>query len=229
MSRVYKTTIIEQKEVAEKTWEVSLKRPSDFSFQAGQYIQVNVPKLLYPDYKGPSRVFSIVSSPLDQEKISVAFRDTNSGFKRTLEELPMNAPVNIEGPHGFFTLPQSSARPLVFLAGGIGIAPCLSMINFATEKKLAQPITLLYANRDKESAAYFDTLSSLQKQNLHFTIKNKFGFVDADFLKSTTKISPDAVWYIVGPPMMVANTKEMLLHLAVDENRIFIEEFIGYE
>lgn len=222
--------IINRRVIALKTNEVSFDiSERAFPFQAGQYIQVSVPKLLYPDPKGPSRVFSIISSPNNPKAISIAFRDSGSGFKRTLMELPIGTEVSIEGPHGFFTLPRDSSHPIVFVAGGIGITPCLSMISFATEKKLAQRITLLYANRDKESAAYLDTLTSLEKQNPHFTMKNKFGFMDADFLKSAIKNLPDAVWYIVGPPMMAANARETLLHLAVNEDRICIEEFIGYE
>lgn len=141
----------------------------------------------------------------------------------------MGALVAIEGPHGFFTLPKNHSSPIIFVAGGIGITPCLSMIRFAAEEKLAYRITLLYANRNKESAAYLDTLASLEKQNSHFTMKSKFGFMDTDFLKPVAKGSPDATWYIVGPPLMVVNTKETLLRLGVDKGRIYIEEFIGYE
>jgi ferredoxin-NADP reductase len=82
---IYQTTIADRKQVAEHTLEVSLKRPSGFSFAAGQYMQLGVPKLMYSDPKGASRVLSISSSPLDREHIAVAFRITGSGFKRTLE------------------------------------------------------------------------------------------------------------------------------------------------
>lgn len=222
--------IINRRSIAFKTNEVSFgTRGHTFPFQAGQHVQVRVPKLLYPDPRGSSRVFSIASSPHDQHAISIAFRDSDSGFKRTLLELPIGAPVTIEGPHGFFTLPHGHSRPIVFVAGGIGITPCLSMVRFATEGTLPQQMTLLYANRDKESAAYFDTLAALEKQNPHLTLQNKFGFLDADFLEPAAGDSPDALWYIAGPPLMVASAKETLLSFGVDDSSICMEEFVGYE
>lgn len=221
--------IINRRSIAFKTNEVSFGISGDtFPFQAGQHIQVSVPKLLYPDPKGSSRTFSIASSPSNKKSISISFRDSGSGFKRTLMELPIGTKVAIEGPHGFFTLPRDHSRPVVFIAGGIGITPFLSMISFASEKKLTQRITLLYANRDKENAAYLDTLETLEKQNPYFIMKNKFGFLDNDFLKSAVEESPDVLWYIAGPQMMVATVKEALIHFGIDEEKVYLEEFIGY-
>lgn len=225
---VYKTTIIERKQVAEKTLEVSFKRSGNFSFKAGQYIQLGVPKLLYSDPKGASRVFSIASSPLDQEKISIAFRDTGSGFKRTIKELPISASVNIEGPHGFYTLSQKPQHPLVFIAGGIGITPFLSMIRFATEKHFTFPMMLLYANRNKESAAYLEELQTTANRNKYFTLKNRFGKIDEQFIRQNVKNIQERVWHIAGPPGMVSYARNILFLLGVDDERIHREEFAGY-
>jgi len=229
MSRIYYTTLIDRRTVAEGTLEVSFKRPDNFAFQAGQYIQLGIPKLLYADHKGTSRVFSIASSPLDQEKISVAFRDTSSGFKRSLKELPENAPVNIEGPHGFFTLPQNPAYPLVFMAGGIGITPYLSMIRFAAERGLTFPITLLYANRNKERAAYLEELRDIANSGKYFTLKNKFGKIDEQFIQQSVKNIGQYAWHIAGPPAMVDYMRNILFLLGVDDMRIHCEAFTGYE
>lgn len=224
----YQTKIIERKQVAENTLEVSFKRPSGFSFKAGQYIQLAVPKLLYSDIKGASRVFSISSSPLNQEKLSVTFRDTGSGFKRTLKELPKNTIVEIEGPHGFFTLPEKSTDPIVFIAGGIGITPYLSMIRFAAEKHLAFPITLLYANRSKERAAYLEELRDMANRNKYFTLKNRFGKIDEQFIRQSVKDIRNCKWHIAGPPAMVDYARNLLRLLNVDDGRIYYEEFTGY-
>jgi ferredoxin-NADP reductase len=229
MSRIYHATIIDRKVVAEDTLEVSFKRPEDFSFLAGQYIQLGVSQLLYPDIKGVSRTFSIASSPYDQERISVAFRDTGSGFKRTLKELPFGAPVNIEGAHGFFTLPQELASPVVFIAGGIGITPFLSMIRFADEKELASPMTLLYANRSKESAAYLDELQTIANRNKDFILKNRFGKIDEEFMRQDVKNMEQSVWYIAGPPAMVTYARNALFLLGIEDSRVHCEEFAGYE
>lgn len=226
---VLKLPIINKQTLALKTNEISFDISKQvFSFQAGQYIQVSVPKLLYPDPKGPSRVFSIASSPNDQKIISVAFRNSGSGFKRTLIELPLGSLVDIEGPFGYFTLPKNQNQPIVLIAGGIGITPCLSMIRYATEEKLAHPITLLYANRNAESAAYSEKLKTLTKQNPRFILKNHFGYIDANFIEQSVKNLTEPVWYIVGPPAMVAETRDLLSRLGVSEAKVYFEDFIGY-
>lgn len=126
-----KLPVIKQRTTAEKTYEVSFNLSGkSFSFIAGQYIRVTVPKLLYDDQKGPSRVFTIASSPNEKNKLAIAFRDSESGFKKTLLELSQGSLVEIEGPFGYFTLPKNTSRPLIFIASGIGITPFLSMIRF---------------------------------------------------------------------------------------------------
>lgn len=221
--------IIEQKTIAEKTCEVSFDLShKGFKFLAGQYIRVSVPKLLYSDPKGMSRVFSIVSSPNNKDKISIVFRDSGSGFKRTLMKLPIGSLVDIEGPFGYFTLPQNSSQPIVFIAGGIGITPCLSMIRYATEEKLAHPITLLYANKNTENVAYFEECTTLVKQNSRFLLKNQFGHIDDNFIRQSVENLDEPVWYIVGLPAMVADMRNLLSHLGVGDAKIYFEDFTGY-
>jgi len=225
---IYHSKIIGKRIVARDTLEVSFERPPKFSFKAGQYIQLGVPNLLYSDPKGKSRTMSIASSPTDQEKISIAFRETGSGFKRTLKELPQGALVNIEGPHGFFTMPEKSIDPVILIAGGIGITPYLSMLRFANEKHLAVPITLLYTNRSKESAAYLRDLQNIANHNTHLTLKDKVGKIDEQFIQQSVKDMQNCKWYIAGPPAMVDNTRNILALLGIDEARISYEGFTGY-
>jgi len=228
-SQQIKLPILERKIIAEKICEVSFGLSAKkFEFLAGQYIRVSLPKLFYSDPKGALRVFSIASSPNDKNKISIAFRDSGSGFKRTLMELPLDSLVDIEGPFGHFTLPKDFSRPLVFIAGGIGITPFLSMIRFATEQKLTHQITLLYANRNMESAAYLEELTTITKQNPRFLLKNQFGRIDTDFIQQTIKNFNEPIWYIVGFPDMVADMRNLLSRLGIDDTKIYFEDFVGY-
>ncbi len=221
--------ILGQRIIAEKTCEISFDLSErEFKFLPGQYIRVSVPKLLYSDTKGRSRLFSIASSPNDKNKLNIAFRDTGSGFKRTLMELPVGSLVDIEGPFGFFTLPKDDSRLLVFIAGGIGITPFLSMIRYATEQKLKYRIVLFYANRNAESAAYLEELKIVARKNPSFSFQNKFGRIDANFIRKHVKNLNKAVWYIVGPPSMVYDTRDLLSHLNINETDIYFEDFIGY-
>lgn len=221
--------IIEQKIITKKTCEVSFDLSGkEFYFLAGQYIRVSVQNLLHPDSRGLSRVFSILSSPNDKNKISVAFRDSGSGFKRTLMELPLGSLVDIQGPFGDFTLPKDVSPPLVFIAGGIGITTFLSMIRYVTEQKLTHQITLLYGNRNAESAAYLEELTVITKQNSHLVLKNRFERIDANFIQQSIKNLAEPTWYIVGPPAMVAEMRDLLLYLGISDSKIYSEDFFGY-
>lgn len=231
MSKVYHTSIIGRKLVAENTLEFSVKRPADFSFEAGQYIQLRVPELLYPDYSGPSRQFSIASSPLDKEKISIVFRESDSGFKRTIKELSINAQVIIEGPHGFYTLPEESDNPFILVAGGIGITPYLSMARTFEKKGLNFQVRLLYGNRNEKSTAYLSELLSIAAKIKNFSLRNVFGPIDKEFIIKSVGLNnlQYCIWYIAGPPAMASSVKNTLSLLGVSDENIYVEEFTGYE
>lgn len=220
--------ISKRREIALDTFEISfLIQDKNFNFQAGQYIEVNLEKLLKYDPKGHMRIFSIASSPNEKGVVSVAFRRSGSGFKESLLNLPINTKVEVSSPLGHFTLPKTTTHPLVFIAGGIGITPFLSMTRFVTEEKLDYKITLLYANREPNTTAYLEELEKLEKVNINFKLKNKFGPLDDNFLLGL-KTPGGALWYIAGPPQMVAKTRYILTNMNVNPNIIFTESYIGY-
>lgn len=226
--KIYQTVIIGRKEVAERTLEVTFKRPADFDFKAGQYVQVELPSMPRTDHKGNSRVFSVASSPDDTKKLSVAFRRSDSGFKSSIATVPLGSEVNIQGPYGFITLEREPGRPLVCVAGGIGITPCLSMIRFARDSKLAAPIALVYANRNKETAAYLSELEKVSRSNKWLTLKMVFGPIDQPTIHTLASNHPGSRWLITGPPAMVDAVRGLLFLDGIDEHQVFFEEFQGY-
>ncbi len=218
-------TVKSQKKVARETTEVTFVRPDGFEFLAGQHLQVSLPTLNYSDHKGSSRVFSICSSPRSREDLSIAVRDTRSGHKRTLAELPRGSKVLIKGPSDFFTLPEGGKHILV--AGGIGITPFMSMIEATLEKKGNYDITLLYANRNEESSSYLADLKKLNASSRHFHLYTIFGQLDAHFIQEHAADSENTTWWIAGPPGMVAEVKYTLEQLRISGAKVHSEEFVG--
>jgi ferredoxin-NADP reductase len=143
---------------------------------------------------------------------------------------------------GSFSLHNNTARPAVFLAGGIGIAPFLSMVSYATEEKLRHPIVLFYANRYLQDAAFIDALWKLERENPRFRFiptltragdntagwKGKTGRISSDMLLAQVGAVRGPIYYIAGPPMMVVATRQTLAEVGVDEDDIRTEEFGGY-
>lgn len=225
---VFETQIMAHKEVAKGTHEVTLKRPSTFAFQAGQYTQVAVPKLTHSDPKGRSRQFSVASSPYDMDEIKVVFRFSGSGFKETLINTPIGASVQIEQAAGSFLLPQKLTRPQVFVAGGVGIAPFMSYLHQRIEDVWEQPITLLYGNQNPESSAYLEELKQMSKQHRQFSLDTIYKQPTPGLFVKLAEKYKDTVWWVVGPPGMVAVTVNGLHLGGISADKIVTEPFDGY-
>lgn len=187
-----------------------------------------VPKLIKDDTKGPGRVFSIASSPNDKQKLAVIFRISESGYKQSLVRTKLRAKLEIEGPWGTMFLPEKTAKPIVFIAGGTGITPFLSIIRFASEKRLKHDIILLYASRDEKSALYFEDLKKLNKENHRLKLINTFGPIDKNFIHNNLQGQGKALFYISGPSGMIDTAIISLEELGILDSQIIFEEWSKY-
>lgn len=158
------TTLRAQQPVAHGTRAFHFDKPAGFAFEPGQAIDVVLPEPPDGDPQSARHTFSIVSAPFENELV-VATRMRDSAFKRALGKLPVGAGITIEGPSGSLTLHQDRARPAVFIAGGIGITPFMSILRQAAHDHLAQRLVLLYSNRRPEDAAFLAELQALEQQH----------------------------------------------------------------
>ena len=225
---VFETKILAHKHVADGTHEVTLNRPPAFTFCAGQYLQIALPKLITTDHKGVSRLFSIASSPRDVDELKIAFRVSGSGFKETLMSMPAGSVVQIEQAAGSFILPENITRPHVLVAGGIGITPFLSYLRQKMGDVWDCPITLLYGNQNPQSSAYLQELKLMSKQQLQFTLTEIYERPTLELFVKMTKKYHEAMWWVVGPPGMVATTINGLQLGGVLVSNIRTESFEGY-
>jgi ferredoxin-NADP reductase len=237
----YQSTLLGRTEIAEGTMAFQFEKPNYFVFNAGQYIDLTLSDSQPELPNGLTHTFSIASSPSDEELV-VTTRMRDTVFKQAMSTLPIGSRATIEGPMGSFGLHKNTARPAIFLAGGIGIAPFLSMLLYATEKKLRHPIVLFYANRYLEDAAFIDELWKLERANPRFRFvpiltrtdknyrgwKGETGHLSTEMLLTRVGILRGPIYYIAGPPTMVAAARRTLSEVGVDEDDIRTEEFAGY-
>lgn len=226
--KTYKTVITHRKEITQNTLEVTFRRPPGFEFKAGQHLQIYIASMPIKDYAGSSRTFSIVSSPADTQKLSIAFRRSGSGFKRSIESLPLGADIIIQDPYGHIALDAGPRRPLVCLAGGIGITPCLSMLRYAQANKYTTPITLVYANTSRQTAPYLLELEKMSKRNEWFTLHAVSAATADQTVHEVIEQNRESTFVVAGPPGMVEHMRTVLHRSGVDDDQIYYEEFVGY-
>jgi ferredoxin-NADP reductase len=236
-----KSKLIRREEVAEGTIAFHFEKPSGFAFKAGQSADVTLIDPPDTDAEGNTRTFSIASPPFENELVfTTRMRDT--AFKRSLKNGPLATEVKIGSAAGSFTLHKNPAKPAVFLAGGIGITPFLSMVRQADHDHLPHKLYLFYSNRRPEDAAFLNTLQTLEKTNPNFRLictmtelskskkewKGETVLIDKEMLSRHLAVLQGPIYYIAGPPTMVAAMRQTLVSAGIDEDDIRAEEFAGY-
>jgi ferredoxin-NADP reductase len=237
----FDTTLTSRETVAEGTMAFHFAKPADFAFKPGQSMNVALIDPPETDAKGNARTFSIVSAPYETELV-IATRMRDTAFKRVLKAMPAGGRVGLRGPAGLFTLDPADARPAVFLAGGIGVTPFVSMLRNAAHSGLARELWLFYSNRRPEDAAFLGELAALSKRNprCHFVgtmvemaksgrpWQGETGFLDRAMLERHLKNLTGRVYYIAGPPGLVEAMQKMLIEAGVARDAIHTDEFFGY-
>jgi ferredoxin-NADP reductase len=232
--------IAEKQEVAKGTLFVVFDLLGErVDFHAGQYFWITLLDPPYDDEKGPKLHISVATSPNDHGRLGLCTRIRDTAFKRSLAELPVGAEVEVEPPKGDYGLPPETDRPVVFLAGGIGITVFRSMLLFITEDRLPYDVTLVYSNRDRESTAFFDQLVELERAHpnirIVFTMTDDPGWdgetrrIDATLLRDVLEGDLDSYRYLVaGPPDMVEGVERVLSGAGIPDDDVTAGRFSGY-
>src|SRR5947209_182069 len=241
IATTYEARLQKKELVAENTMAFYLEKPVDFFFKPGQYLDVSLIDPAETDEDGNIRSFSIASDPADKYLVVVTrMRDT--AFKRVMEATPLNAEIALEGPFGYFTLHYNPMKPAVFLAAGIGITPFLSMLRHAVVQKRFQQLYLFYENRHPEDAAFLSELLEMKALNPNFRFiptmtgvehskqpwSEETGTVDEHMLSKHLTRLRGPIYYVAGPPAMVAQKRKMLVAAGIDFDDVTTEEFVGY-
>jgi len=209
------------------------------NFQPGQYFFVTLPDVGHQDERGLRRHITVVTSPNERGVLGLATRMRDSAFKRTLSELPVGTEVDVEEPKGRFVLPDDASRPLVFVAGGIGITVFRSMLRYIHEQGLPHRVTLVYSNRDRESAAFLDELRELEQKLPDFrlvptmtqdpTWDGEARKIDAQFFSDYVGDNlNDFTFMVAGPPAMAEGVQQALAQAGVRQENVVADRFSGY-
>lgn len=233
--------LTKKEEVAEGTMAFYFTKPDSFDYKSGQSIDLFVVEPPETDAEGNKRAFSLTSAP-HEDFLSIATRMRDTAFKRVLKNMDETGQLAMEGPFGSMTLHNDSSKPVVILAGGIGITPFYSMIKHATHEQLPHKIYLFYSNRRPEDAPFLSELQALQEQNPNFQLiatmtdmsksqeewNGEQGYITKDMVLKYVPEVTSSIGYMAGPPGMVAAMRKLFNEAGLNDDYIRSEEFTGY-
>ena len=204
-------------------------------FQAGQYIN------LFVETGGvrTSRPYSISSPPNQTGYYDITVRRVADGFVSTylLDEVKVGDIYQSTSPSGqFYHNPLFHGEDLVFLAGGSGITPFMSMIKEITDRGLDRRIKLIYGNRISDDIIFKKEIKERSARHENLTVhtvisepangyKGSIGFITAESIKDLSGNLDDKMFYVCGPEAMYTFVLAELKKLNIPERKIRVEVF----
>ena len=233
----FEATVAELVDLTPTVKGVRLALPgAGLDFQAGQYVNVNVPGV-----EGP-RAFSLGSPPAQPHLIELQVRRVPQGRAtgHIHDRLQVGDRLRLSGPLGRFFVRKSDPKPLLFMAGGSGLSSPRSMIlDLLLADADAREITLVYGARRREELYYHDEFLGLSERFANFRylpVLSEPGSADAwpgetGFVHEAAERLFQGDFrgrkaYLCGPPPMVEACIRTLMKGRLFERDIYTERFV---
>ncbi|MFE4425518.1 NO-inducible flavohemoprotein [Peribacillus butanolivorans] len=213
------------------------------SFLPGQYVTIRM------EIQGErylfNRQYSLSASPgkdyfrisVKKEKPGISPDGRVSNYLH--EVIQVGDMIDVTAPAGDFTINMEKQTPLVFLSGGVGITPFMSMVHAVADQKPERDVQFIHASENGALQPFRNELTELSKKmtnyQLSFVYKNpseedknlpnfeKQGYMDAELLSSHVK--PEADYYVCGPVPFMKAIITCLKELGIDPEKIHYEFF----
>ncbi len=211
-------------QLAPRIWESYFRPAQKVDYQAGQYVSLRLAGL-EADRRGPSRTFTLTSVPSD-ELISFVSKHSEPGslYKRQLLELSPEDTAEIGDAMGDLVLPKSGAIPLIFIAGGIGMASYAAMLKTIIATQERREVFLFYAVRHKEELI-FENLTEQYSLTCNVIMVSPNRLTVREIQPYITEA---AQVYLSGSQLFVEALRHDLQQLGLGHEQIVFDYFDGY-
>jgi predicted ferric reductase len=201
-------------------------------FQPGQYAWLTLGPTPFSLQQHPFSFASSADSPQQPEFAIKASGD----FTARIAEVEPGTRAYLEGPYGAFTL-DPRAEAAVFVVGGIGVTPALSILRTAGDRQDGRPFVLFYGNVTQDEIAFHDELDrlavELDLQVIHVLSEpeddwqGESGFITPDILERylVPVADKDIQYFICGPTPLMDSVERILLGRGVPRYRLLSERF----
>lgn len=236
-----KIKLKEKKQLAPQIFEFIFNKEGKLNFLPGMYMEWTI-NTKESDNRGNRRYVTIASSAKEDLSFIIKIPEKASVWKRSIEIMPIGDTIYAGSLSGEFLLPNNinEKDSFVFIAGGIGITPFISMIKDIIENNRKININLFYISKDSTEFIYkelFDKAKAFGiETNYILSGSDKIppnwqgltGFLDEKIIKAKVNDFAKAKYYISGPNMMVHSYTNTLLHMGINKNNIKTDYFPGY-
>jgi len=256
--------------LGKRKFQVAMKVPENFSgdicsfylvaldrrpiprFKPGQFLMLELPVM--QNGRPVTRCYSISNSPDERRYYRISVKripgrwdtplPTPPGLASSFlhDEIREGDIVEAFAPSGSFTLLERSSRPVVLIAGGVGITPVLSMLNWLLVTRSRREIWFFYGVQNREQHAMYDYLVQVRRnhQNVKLFVAysrphrncqpgwdyNVEGHVCIDLLRSVLP-TRDCEFYMCGPNSMTESLTEDLIEWGVAAEHVMSEAFMA--
>jgi predicted ferric reductase len=226
--------VVTVRPVALRTWEliVEPRQGEALQFEAGQFVWLGVGGSPFSIDEHP---FSISSCPAERPRIGFTIKEAGD-FTSRIGRLAAGTPAWLDGPHGHFHLQGRQARRLVFIAGGVGIAPIIGILRQLRHERDPRPMQLIYGNRCQEQIAYAEEIAALP-ETLHIAVHHILSSPPPDWTGLQGHLDRpllcgllgeewyyDTLYFVCGPPAMLDAVEHCLEQIGIPLRNIVFEK-----
>jgi predicted ferric reductase len=210
------------------TWSLYFEG-KDMDYKPGQFMSV---QLIRGGKVSEPHPFTISSSPT-WGRLSITVKSVGD-FTSTIGDTETSDHAYVDAPYGVFSFLKHDARELLFIAGGIGITPFMSMLRYIHDKRLERDVVLMWANKTEQDIAFkgeLEKMAEMSSLNVVHVLSRQpnwpgeKGRIDAEKLKKYTSHLKEPQCFICGPPPMLAAIIRTLRELGIPKNRIHYEYY----
>jgi predicted ferric reductase len=231
-------TISAVRQQAHNVWTLEMTPPQGqkrYSYRPGQFQFIK----LHRNRGLPEEEhhFTISSTPTLSEMVTSTIKESGD-FTSTIGSTQKGDQVSVEAPFGRFShLYHPEDKNFVFIAGGIGITPLMSMLRYMRDKETDYNVLLFYANHTQKDIVFRQELDEMAEKGypklkiIHVLDdpdeewNGETGYVDEEILSKHIDNFKDKAFYICCPPPMRKTVLKILRKKSVSNDRIRVEIF----
>lgn len=216
--------VSKSKEITPTVWEITL------SPLTSEVIKPAPGQFIFVSFRGPgvsheAHPFSLTSPGKSRDLVFGA--KSLGDFTSTLSRIKPETLALVEGPFGRFSYEYHKQKAYIWIAGGIGITPFISMIRSLPANTAR--IDLYYSCKDENDAVYHEELENISRTNpairfIPWYTKTQ-GKLTAELVQRASGELSHYGIFLCGPPMMMAGFKKQFKALGIKKDHIVSEEF----